>query len=170
MSIRCGWRIYPSPASLESINPWHPVTHLSRWLVEVVNESYARTDNECHKNKRAMSYCYILGICQSGAAGGYTLGCLLAFCRSLSGILPVCHVFCYRRNVHYRSCHGQTACNLYKAAVMTPRSVYWTIRLHLSEVSNGDYLVVTWYLCSRYKKQEITSCPTPCMTLRCSAT
>ena len=44
---------FPSPASLESINPWHPVTHFSRCLVEVVKESYARADIECDKDKRA---------------------------------------------------------------------------------------------------------------------
>ena len=103
-------------------------------------------------------YGLVPGICQSGAAGGYPRCCILAFSRSLSGILPSWHVLhCGRMSTLSPVMAAQH--EVYTVAVMAPISVCWIIRPLLSEVPNGDYLVVTWYLCSRYERQKINFPP-----------
>ena len=91
-------------------------------------------------------HCIILGLCEPSAARGYPLCRLLALHFSIP-------------NVHVWSCRSCTACGM-ATAVSAPTSISWAVRLLLSVVPNGDYLVGTWYLCSGTQGSNWTSHPT----------
>ena len=94
------------------------------------------------------------------AAIGCPRRCLLVLRCSVSGVIPTWHVINCWRNIHSWSCHGCTAHSRCMAAVRVPTSISCTMKLLLSAVPNGDCLVGTWYIHSRYVRQEINFPPT----------
>ena len=83
------------------------------------------------------------------AAGGFPCCRLLELHWGFPEILFLSYVFNSQPNVHTGSCRSCTSRSLAAAEVRAPASISWAVRLLLSVVPNGDYLVGTWYLHSR---------------------